>query len=145
MKKYNISNIIKTIFILTLALSLNACYFKNIKGNGHVTIEDRSVSNFSKIQVSSAITVIYTQDPTYSVKVKADDNLIKYITTEVHGTELRIGIKKGKSFRKVTELIVYISAASIDKIDLSGASTFTSTNAMDASNLTMMLSVFLTA
>lgn len=140
MKNTNLKNTTIFIFLLTLALSLNACYFKNIKGNGHVATEERAVSDFSKIQVSSGITVIFTQDPNYSVKVTSDDNLVKYITTEVHGTELRIGIKNGKSFRNVTKLEVSVSAPSLDKIDLSGASTFTSTNSLTSSKLDLMLS-----
>jgi uncharacterized protein with beta-barrel porin domain len=131
---------ISLFFLMTGLLTINSCNLRCLRGNGDVTSETRDVSNFSELEISSALKVVYTQSPTYKVEVIADDNLIGYITTEVHGNELQVDIKNRRCFNKVTKAEIHISAPSIEKIDISGASEFESTNTMSPGNLSLKAS-----
>ncbi len=134
----NISFIL--LILLSSLLILNSCHLRCLKGNGSTTTETRSVSNFNELQVSSALKVIYSESPTYKVEVVADDNLIGYITTEVHGNELQIGLKHKRCFNKATNAEIHVSAPSIDKIEISGASQFETTDTLHVGNLNLKAS-----
>lgn len=133
-----ITNLKWMLFIAVVAF-LSSCNNKTIKGSGNVVSETRNVSGFKKVDVESALTVIYTESPDYRVEVIADDNLIKYITTVLQGDELRIGIQGNHSFKNVTKAEIHISAPSIDRIEASGASTFKGANTLHG-DLTIRLS-----
>ena len=62
-----------------------------IRGSGKVVVEDRKVSGFDNILVSGAGRVIITQGDSESLSIETDDNLMKYIKTEVKGDTLEIG------------------------------------------------------
>lgn len=127
------------LFILILFL-FSSCQNRCIKGNGNVTTEVRSIADFTSIEVSSALKVIFTQGPVYKVEVVADDNFIGYITTEVKNGELQIGIKKMKCFNKVTNAEIHITAPVLTGVEVSGASVFESTNLIEGQNISSSLS-----
>ncbi len=131
-----------TAFVVTILVIIFAasCNFRTIKGSGNVSSEVRHVSGFSGVDVSSALEVVYTEGPEYRLEVVADDNLISYIKTEVHGNKLRIGVREGKSFKKVTKTEVHITAPSLTDIELSGASRFEAVNTIHGTNLKTRLS-----
>ena len=121
-------------------LLLNACRHRCIKGDGNVTTENRSISSFNSIQVSSALKVIYTQSSEYKLEVVADDNLIGYIKTEINGDELQIDIKDQKCFKKITQAEIHVSGPTINRIEVSGASIFETANSIISPGLTMEIS-----
>jgi len=139
MKKYKF-NISTVITFAILSITLFSCSLRNIKGSGNVSSEVRSLSGFSKVDVSEGLTVIYTPSDEYKVEVIADDNLIKYITTDVTGSELIIQIKGQRSFRKVTKTEIHISAPTITDIKCSGASTFKGSEKFNPNIFTARLS-----
>jgi hypothetical protein len=128
------------ILFVTAIVILSSCHNRTIKGSGTISSETRSVSGFKSIDVSSALTVIYTEGTDYKVEVFADDNLIKYITTEIKGDELQIGIQEHKSFKKVTKTEIHVTSPAISGIEASGASVFNATNTLHATDLTLHLS-----
>jgi hypothetical protein len=77
--------------LFTLAALLGVGCGPVIQGSGNVTAETRQVSNFSQIKLSGIGDVSITQGDTETLRVEAEDNLIPYITTEVHGDALEIG------------------------------------------------------
>lgn len=94
--------------------------FKGVHGSGNVATEHRDVSDFSAVDVSGVFQVEIVAGKDFSVDVQADDNLIQYVTTEVRGETLRIGLDKKVSTRN--DLIVRVTAPSIEKLQASGAS-----------------------
>ncbi len=131
--------IIKVVVLAILVL-FTSCKDRCVKGNGEIANEMRSVSNFTSIEVSSALKVIFTQSDEYKVEVVADDNLIGYITTEVNGNELHVKVKNEKCFKKITKAEIHVSAPSISTIEISGASSFETTNQLNADNIQLKLS-----
>ncbi len=136
------NSILKSIQLCLLAalVFLSACHSRTIKGSGNVSSETRQVSGFTSLDVSSALKVVYTEGPEFSLKVVADDNLIPYITTEIHGTELRIGIQERKNFKKVTKAEIHVTAPVVTGVTASGASVFEAVNTLHAGDFSLRLS-----
>ncbi len=91
-----------TALLLTLALLLTACSYGGVNisvnsitvnGSGTITTQERTVSDFSKVELQSIGNLTIKQGDSESLTVKADDNLLPYITTDVSGDTLVIGMK----------------------------------------------------
>ena len=83
--------------LLIGALFLSGCRFNiwpfsgEIEGNGKVESEIRNVrADFTRVIATSGFTVIVQQADAYAVRVEADKNILKYISTEVSGGEIEI-------------------------------------------------------
>lgn len=89
---------------------------KVIKGSGKVISEERSVTVFSKVYASSGINVFIEQGNDNSLKISADDNLIKYIRTEVSDGTLHIGFQEGIIPRDARQMDAYIKMEQIESL-----------------------------
>lgn len=93
----------KTILILAALLlgigTANAQWWKNerIKGNGEMISQNRSVSNYDKVNLVGSMDVELISGKEGALKVEAESNLQEYITTEVSNGVLKISVKKGVS------------------------------------------------
>jgi hypothetical protein len=77
--------------LLSVSLLSSSCRrFRKVHGSGKAATEKRTVVEFTKVDVSGGLKVTLTQDSSSVVTVTADDNLLKYIKTEVEGDKLRI-------------------------------------------------------
>ncbi len=96
----------------------------SIAGNNDKT-ENRKVSSFSEIKVSSGIDVYLKMGDTEAVKVVADDDIIDKLKTEVRDDALHIFMKKndwfnwgsGNKSRKV-----YVTVKQLEKLEASSGS-----------------------
>ena len=92
--------------ILVIAAITSACGIpfqpRLVRGSGDVIVENRSVSGFDKVSVEGAGRVIITQGKKESLTVETDDNLMKYIKTEVTGDTLEIGFEDDVVFSSST-------------------------------------------
>ncbi|MBX2940514.1 MAG: DUF2807 domain-containing protein [Ferruginibacter sp.] len=106
------------IWMITGALLLSACSFK--RGSGNIVSENRNVSAFESIKVSEGIEAEVSNGP-LSVRVEADDNLIRYIQTEVRNSRLKVNL----DLTSVDDahMKVYITAPDIRKIAASSGAT----------------------
>jgi len=89
------------------------------KGNGNVVSDQRNVDNFTSIKLTSSADIYITQGKK-SVTVKTDENIQEFIKTTVDDGVLNIGVK-GKGFRSVKVLEVYISVPTLEKVISSGS------------------------
>jgi hypothetical protein len=86
---------IYTLFVLPLAaLLLSACEIDAITGSGHVATDKRAVSGFDRVELTITGDLIITQGDEESLEIEAEDNLLDYIDTTVHGDTLVIGRKE---------------------------------------------------
>lgn len=82
-----------SIFLVALIVSMSvSCKNSCEKGSGKTASENRKTDAFTKINVSGNFKVVLKQGAP-SVKVTADDNLLKMIETKVSGDELKISIE----------------------------------------------------
>jgi hypothetical protein len=127
--------------LLTAAIALIAlpsCHHFGIKGNGHVTTEDRTVSPFTKITVEGVFPVELSQTGgPESVKVETDENLQSTVVVKTDGDELIIKSAKEESISRSTKMKVYINIKKVSDIDFKSVGALTSTNTLklDSVNL----------
>jgi hypothetical protein len=111
--------------VLALGLfTLSSCrYFggEHISGNGHVVTRQRNADSFNSVDVSGGIKVHVRQDPSSSVKVEADENLMEYIDVYNDGNTLVIKERQGYNLDPSKDIVVYVAAPVFREIEVSGA------------------------
>ncbi|MDX8338083.1 head GIN domain-containing protein [Draconibacterium sp. IB214405] len=118
------------IYLLTgifLALSSSSCIFSpTINGNGNVVEQERNLNDFDKIKASRGMNVYITQGDVFKVVVKADENLLEAIETDVMGDVLEI--KTSSNIRRAKEKKVFVTLPEIESIKASAGSNVYSEN-----------------
>ncbi|QIY92065.1 DUF4252 domain-containing protein [Chryseobacterium gallinarum] len=117
----------------------------NIKSNitsennpSYLNGEARNVGDFSGIQVSTGVNVVFKQEKPASVKVIADSDKLQYIITKVENGILRIYIdNKGIRNLKFRNLSVNVSSPKMSSIDVSSGSNLTVVNAIQENNMSI--------
>lgn len=114
----------KTMYLLAAALLLSACARMSdlhlaTKGSGSSATETRTVTGFTKISLEGGMDVFVTQGANESVRIEADDNLLKLITTSLSAGELELSTSE--SIDPVTPVKVYITAKSLDGLSIAGS------------------------
>jgi hypothetical protein len=116
----SISLVLAALFMITLSACDNM-----IAGSGDVISEERSVKDFTGIEVSGAFKVYLSQGEEESLLIEADDNVMPRIETSVRGGTLHIGTR-GLSFTNATT-IAHITINNPRQIRISGAVKLTGT------------------
>lgn len=113
-----------TAIVLTMTLSVNAQKWwgnEKVKGNGNVTTITRSTGDYDGVNVGGFFDVILVKGKEGKVTVKGEENLMKYIVTEVKRGDLHIKVKKGVNIRTTKRLTVTVPIQSIDQVSLEGS------------------------
>ena len=95
-----------------------------IGGSGNVVTEDRPVSDFNRVSLTGVGEVIITQGEEESLTVRADDNIMRYIKTEVKDGTLILGFTdevKNKHIRPSKRVKFNLSVKDVTGLDISGA------------------------
>src|ERR1700744_6233866 len=117
MKKINFTSIVLVSAISLLLLS--SCRLMCVRGSGNMITENRAISEFTKLDVSGEYKVVLKQDSSLSLKINADDNLLKYIKTSVSNGKLRIYSKK--SLCSSGQIVINIGVRSLQNLEAAGA------------------------
>lgn len=101
--------------ILSLPLLFSSCILTpSIRGNGNVVEERREIEEFDEIKASRGINLYITQGEKTDLLIRADENLLEIIETEVVGGELIVrateNVRNAKSFK------VYVSTPKIRSV-----------------------------
>ena len=99
--------------------TLSSCEFDCVKGSGHQVSETNKVADFNKIKISGDFVVNLKQDSSLNVTLTADDNLLKYIKTEVDDNTLEI--KTRRSICSGGRFVINIGIRNLEKLASSGA------------------------
>jgi len=102
-----------------ILFGLSSCVFNCIHGSGHQVSESRNVGEFSRVSISGGYKVVLKQDSSFSIKITGDDNLMKYIKTNLEGDKLRIYNKK--NFCNAGQIVVNVGVKNLEQIKASGA------------------------
>jgi hypothetical protein len=122
-------------FLFSALLLFSSCreFGKRIKGNGNVTSQERALSGFTAIDVSSSIDVYVRQDSSAAkIRVETDDNIQQYITTTEGGGVLYIDIKKNYNPKPTKGIKVYVSGPEFRKFVASGDCDIVSENQLSS-------------
>jgi len=98
--------------------------------------EIRNVGEFSGIQVSTGVNVVFKQESPTSVKVIADADKLQYIITKVENDVLKVYIdNKGVKNLKFKNISVNVSSPRMNNIKASSGASFTTVNTVNGSTL----------
>jgi hypothetical protein len=107
--------------LVASALISSSCSFADgIRGNGKVETESRSVTSFTSVSVSGSGT-LRVHEGSQKVEISSDSNILPYITTEVVGGELKIGLKPFTSIFRATKMEYVVTVPSLKGVRLSGS------------------------
>jgi len=118
-----------TIIICTVVVSSIACNvsvggmdfnFTRIEGSGKLDSEERSVSDFRKVQFSGIGTLYIDHGDVETLIVEADDNLLEYIETEVLNEVLYIDLREGVNINPKEKITYHLTIKDLDDISISG-------------------------
>jgi hypothetical protein len=122
-KKRRVLSVIAVVLALTLVLmvSTSCIRFVGFTGSGNVITEERAVSDFDSVSVSTGINLFIEQGDDESLTIEAEDNVIPRILTDVRNGKLEIRFRAatfgGLNLRKPVN--VYVTAVDIDGIEIS--------------------------
>jgi len=115
-KEFSFGALLTGILIIFTTLSATA----QIIGNRVVKEENREITNtFQIIRSTGPVDIILKQGPATAVVVRADANIIPYISTNVENGVLTVYTKRNIRFAKVME--VYVTAPDINQLSASGS------------------------
>ncbi len=118
------SKLIATAIITLTAIIFNSCDkwgLGCIDGNGHLTTEDRVISNFEGIEVNGSFDVYVDTSMETSVLIEADENLLDLIKTQVRGNNLVIDTYRDRCLRSSHGIKIFVSTPQIDELILNGS------------------------
>jgi hypothetical protein len=119
-------------FWLIIALPLlSSCHHfggKRVRGNGNIKTEERTVSSFKNLEVSSSFNVYVTQGELKPVKIEGDENLLQYIEVSQEGDRIIIRNRNGFNLDGSNDLSIHVTAPVFNSISLSGAGNIESEN-----------------
>ena len=129
---------ILVLFIL-FACSLTA-QNNRIKGSGTTISEKRTVAQFDQVAVSGHFNVTLTKGNGTLIDIKAEDNLMDYIITEVNDGALKIKFKKNFSYRSNKSINIVVHFYSLKSISLSGSGEIIGADEIKSDTLKVALS-----
>lgn len=119
---------------IILSLVFTSCIFSpSIKGNGNVVEQRRSVQSFDEIKVSRGMNVYISEGNTTRVVVKADENLLEIIETEVNDDVLKV--TSSSNIRKAKMKKVFITVPNLEVIKASAGSNIYSETVLNFDDL----------
>lgn len=84
-----------TLGLAVVMLLISACGIIPTFGSRNLITESRDVSGFNRVEFSGGGSAEIIQDGTEALTVETDDNVMPYITSEVRGGTLYLGLDSG--------------------------------------------------
>ncbi len=126
--------------LLVISTSLNAQIFnKRVKGNGNIITKTRTVSDFDEIRMAGSFDVELLKGEEGTITIKADENLMDYIVTEVKNGHLKIKSKKGYEIRSTKTILITVTFDDIEGVSLAGSGDISSSDFIDSSHLNLSI------
>jgi hypothetical protein len=81
-----------SIGLTILALMISACGLVPAMGSGRLITQSRNVSGFTRVEIGGGGDAEIIQDGSEALTIETDDNVMQYITSEVRGDTLYLGM-----------------------------------------------------
>jgi predicted small secreted protein len=108
--------------LIFVALALSAC--GTLRGSGNVITETREIGRFDEINLAGIGEVIITQGDEVSLKIEAEDNIMRYLKSEVQGGALTLSLRQPAAMVSVwpTQPIkFYVTVTDLEAITVAGS------------------------
>ena len=112
----------RVIALVFLALLLINCS-KNqvVVGSSNIISQEKQLSAYDRIEVLGSYDVIFTDGEVGKIKIKAPDNILPLIQTEVSDGLLKIGAEKNR-YKVKEPIIIYVPVDSrLKQVDIKGS------------------------
>ncbi|NCU03654.1 MAG: DUF2807 domain-containing protein [Chitinophagaceae bacterium] len=109
------------LLLISSGILLSSCSTRRVKGNGDIVKQERKESSFNAVKVSGAFDVYFSQSDEQEIQIEADENLMRYIETNVEDGVLRIRTKKGVNLRPTQDMKVYVKAPKYKSVSIAGS------------------------
>ena len=112
----------RVIALVFLALLMINCS-KNqvVEGSKNIISQEKQLSAYDRIEVLGGYDVIFTDGEVGKIKIKAPDNILPLIQTEVSDGLLKIGAEKNR-YRVKQPIIIYVPVDShLKQVDIKGS------------------------
>ena len=126
------------LFTGVLITGISSCKLVCVHGSGNEISETRNLGDFSKISISGGYKVTLKQDSSLNIKITADDNLLKYIKTDIRGN--RLSIYNKKNFCNSGEITVTIGVRNLEEVKASGGIEVASDGKINTQDIAFKLS-----
>lgn len=91
-------------------------------GSGKGIVQARDLEgSFDSLEVTGSADIDVTQGDRCTIEVHGEDNLVDFLETELVGSTLQIGIKRGVNFTSHLPLKLVATAPAVNEVDLSGS------------------------
>lgn len=132
--------LIKTSSALLILLLVVPSLFAQVRGNGNVETQERSVGDFTGIEVRSGIDLIVKQGDQPNVVIETDENLQEYIITEVESGILKIYVQKNARIFKSSAMDAHVTVNQLSKLRVSGGGDVQSQGQINADDIGIAIS-----
>ena len=133
---------LKTITALAILVLVIACETKKINPSSNITTQDRTVAEYSGIDISTVFEVDVTFSTTEEkVEIEANENLHAYIDVRKEGDDLIIKVKDNTSIQGNSTLRAHITTMSaLENISVSDASLLVMNNTLVTESIILSVS-----
>ena len=110
------------LLFLLLPLLAAGCHHgmrAQVKGSGKRIVQKRQISPFTSISTEGAFEIEVTCQKDASLEVEGDDNVLEFVTADVHGNELQL--KSSKSYSTSEPVRFKITVPNLEGLSVSGA------------------------
>lgn len=91
-------------------------------GSGKGIVQPRDlVGSFDSLEVTGSAGIDVRRGDRCTIEVHGEDNLVDFLETELVGSTLQVGIKRGVNFTSHLPLKVVATAPAVREVDLSGS------------------------
>ena len=135
-----------TVLLITALLSFTFAQAQwgndKIKGNGNMTTETRTTSDYDAISCAGSFDYILVSGTEGQLTLEGESNLLQYIVTEVKNGKLTIKTEKGKSLNPSRNKTIKITIPfkDISKVSLAGSGDLWTENTIKSNDLEVSLS-----
>jgi len=112
---------IQRLWAVAMMWLLAGCGINSVAGSGHVVTESRTVSDFQSIAMDGTGELTIEQTGKESLTITADDNLLPLLTSDVSGTQLRLGTKSNTSVNPTRPIVYKLEVGKLAGISMSGS------------------------
>ncbi len=109
------------IAICFFSLASVSCRWRSIKGNGQIGTETRNERNFKGVKTAGSFDVYFSQAGENEIRIEADENLLKYIITDVENGMLIVKHKNGINLRPSRDIKIFVKAPDCKELTLAGS------------------------
>jgi Putative auto-transporter adhesin, head GIN domain len=121
LKSLSMNRIFAAIMLAAVLVSASSCRWRSIRGNNNVITSNRNETNFHAVKTQGSFDLYVTQGSEFSVRIEAEENLMKYILAEVVNGELVVKVKRGINLRPRQDMKVYVTAPRFKKLGIAGS------------------------